>query len=139
MSPSRAVQLSAEQWPLLLGCFASAAVLVGTATHAMTWGSQAGNWVYPYLRDFNPQSLLAAAVVFPAALGLAVFASRRIETREASTLLLCVIAGIALQALLRAYAALDSEILLRLYSHFGKPKAQIQLRLLRHAPRKTSA
>ena len=93
MSRSRAVQISVEQWPLLLGCIGSAALLVGTATHAMTWGSQAGGWVYPYLRDFNPQSLLAAAVVIPAALGLAAFASRRIKTREASTLLLCVVAS----------------------------------------------
>ncbi|MFB3118480.1 MAG: hypothetical protein ACE1ZP_06905, partial [Myxococcota bacterium] len=94
------LQSSVEHWPLLLGSIASAVVVVGTATNAMTWGSVTGGWVYPYFRAFNPESLLAFAVVFPAALGLAVFALRHIETREASTLLICVVAGMLLQAIL---------------------------------------
>ena len=107
------VRILAEHRALLLGCVLSAIVVMGTATSAMTWGSQAGGWVYPYLRGFDPRSLLAFAVVFPSALGLATFASGRIETREASTLLICVVAGLLFQTLLRWPAPFPLEMLVR--------------------------
>lgn len=97
---NRALPFSVEHWPLLLGSVVSAVVVVGTATNAMTWGSVSGGWVYPYFGGLNPKSLLAFALAFPAALALAAFALRQIETRETSTLLICVFGGLLLQAIL---------------------------------------
>jgi hypothetical protein len=107
------VQPLVEHRALLLGSAASLLVVLATATGAMTWGSQAGGWVYPYIRGFNPASLLVFCLASVSSVGVAAFAASRIESRPTSMLLICLASGIAIQALLRWPAPFPLEILVR--------------------------
>jgi hypothetical protein len=105
---------------------ASLAAAVAVAAHAVEFGAQAGQWVYPYVDV--PDARLAAVAVLGGALAAALheLGRRHVETRPAPIVGVALVVGVGVQVGLRALyrqpmsAVVTSDVVNSFYGAAGR-------------------